>query len=76
MSSMYFYHPNQHTVTKRELIQAKINLYKQWLLLLTKGNLDEKSLGLHKGVRIQEEIDRILDLLIELRESLKNIDDN
>ncbi|MCF8247907.1 MAG: hypothetical protein K9J37_22370 [Saprospiraceae bacterium] len=63
-------------MTKREVIQAKINLYKQWLLLLTKGGLDEKSLGLPKGVRIQDEIDRILDNLIELRESLRNLDEN
>lgn len=63
-------------MTKREFIQAKINAYKQWLLMLTKGDFDEKSLGLPKGTSLREEIDRVLDLMIELREELKNLDEN
>lgn len=61
-------------MTKRELLQAKITVYKHWLQLLTSGKLDEKSLGLPKSVSIQEEIDRYLDLLIELRNDLKKLD--
>lgn len=63
-------------MTKRELIQAKITFYKQWLQLLTNGKLDEKSLGLPKGISVQEEIDRTLDLLIALRDDLKNMGNN
>ncbi|MCC6725811.1 MAG: hypothetical protein IT258_14975 [Saprospiraceae bacterium] len=63
-------------MTKREFIQAKINAYKQWLLIITKGDLDEDSLGLPKGTSLREEIDSVLDLMIELREELKNLDKN
>jgi hypothetical protein len=62
-------------MTEREFIHAKIKLHQQWLMLLSKGNMDGESLGLPKGVSIQEEIDRVLDELIELRKKLRRLDE-
>jgi len=60
-------------MTKRELLEVKIRIYKQWLLLLTMEEFDEVFLGLPAGVSKQDEIDRTLDLLIELRDKLLKI---
>ncbi|MCC6724026.1 MAG: hypothetical protein IT258_05910 [Saprospiraceae bacterium] len=62
-------------MTEREFILAKIKLHQQWLMLLSKGNMDKESFGLPKGVSIQEEIDRVLDELIELRKQLRRLDE-
>jgi hypothetical protein len=60
-------------MTKRELLGAKVRIYKQWLLLLTMEEFDEVFLNLPAGVSKQDEIDRTLDLLIKLRDKLLKI---
>lgn len=60
-------------MTKRKLLEAKIKIYKQWLLLLTMEEFDETFLGLPPGVSKQDEIDRTLDSLIRLRDELLKI---
>ena len=63
----------KNEMTKREILEAKIKIYKQWLLLLTMEEFDEAFLGLPPGVSKQKEIDRTLDSLIRLRDELLKI---